>query len=397
MQKVQAVIQQLAVGQGGLCHGQLIASPQTLNWIFDCGSNQTGALAAEIDRLPNHIDLLFISHLDDDHVSGIDRLLAQRSVGEIILPYLSDETRLMMVASASARARLTGTLLDLLSDPVAWFDERGAKRVTFIDGADENGGAGEVFRRPVEPDLREIRTLTTKWTKAPQRRRSTGNARRVPADAALQVVGSDEIGKGSWALDYVFVPHAHPPRRALVKAFAAELAKQFRGRTTEQIVQAARTSKGRERLHRCYDSIWSDHNLVSMSLYTGPTGNGASWESYDHLPPHWSQTRKAAGWISTGDASFASMTRRRSFGRRYDAFAREVGVFVVPHHGAATSWNPAAIYPFVNLHTGLATAGPNGYGHPHPLVISDFARAGVRFHQVSEDPRTLYRLVSRVS
>lgn len=395
--QLHVTIRQQPVGQGGLCHGQLKVATQRLNWVYDCGSNQTDVLAAEIDRLPPHIDLLFLSHLDDDHVSGIDRLLSQRTIDEIVLPYLNDATRVLLVASATARARLSGALVDLLEDPVAWFTARGVQRVTFINWPSENDGEPEESPLlPLTPDGPLIHTLSTKWTRPPQRQSSSGNAERVPADAALIAVGSRR-GSGRSVLDYVFMPHVHPPRSALMKAFSVAIAKRFSSMTHAQIVQSARTAHGRTSLRECFDAIWSDHNLISMSLYTGPTGRGSAWESSDIFPPPWWTEQLASGWISTGDASFQAEVRRRQFARRYAAISDQVGVFVSPHHGAATSWHSAVLDPFVKLHVGLASAGPNGYGHPHSDVISDFVRAGLRFHQVSESPQTLYQLTSRSS
>lgn len=75
-----------AVGQGGFSMGTLYeaSTPQRrlYTYVYDCGSNQLTDLRREIESAQLHfdidevrkIDTLFISHLDSDHVNGIDML-----------------------------------------------------------------------------------------------------------------------------------------------------------------------------------------------------------------------------------------------------------------------------------------------------------------------------------
>lgn len=84
--------------------------------VYDCGtspfiSGHTKSLNHEIDdfksHMPDHrcenptevIDILFISHLDYDHVSGLKRLLNEFDVKRIVLPYITPENRLLFLAS----------------------------------------------------------------------------------------------------------------------------------------------------------------------------------------------------------------------------------------------------------------------------------------------------------
>jgi len=57
--------------------GRIQSGNATLYWVYDCGSNQQDRLSEEILSVAAQgpIDLLFLSHLDSDHVNGVDRLL----------------------------------------------------------------------------------------------------------------------------------------------------------------------------------------------------------------------------------------------------------------------------------------------------------------------------------
>jgi hypothetical protein len=82
--------------------------------VYDCGTSpfikgNSESLNYEIDRFKYHqqhyfphnneIDLLFISHLDYDHVSGLKRLLSEFDVKNIILPYIEKQHRQFFLVS----------------------------------------------------------------------------------------------------------------------------------------------------------------------------------------------------------------------------------------------------------------------------------------------------------
>ena len=78
------------------------------------------------------IDLLFLSHFDSDHVSGIATLAKRAKVGTVVIPYLDELDRIAILAHASATGKLTSTLVGAVSDPPSWFRGRGAMRVVEI-------------------------------------------------------------------------------------------------------------------------------------------------------------------------------------------------------------------------------------------------------------------------
>jgi len=89
-------------GQGLFYGGKIYCreSKQVFTIVYDCGtSGRISNLYEEIDYFKrmnyylekdkeDKIDLLFISHLHYDHVSGIKHLLEKFKVENIILPYI---------------------------------------------------------------------------------------------------------------------------------------------------------------------------------------------------------------------------------------------------------------------------------------------------------------------
>jgi len=81
------------VGQGGFA-GERIGDYVV---VFDCGSiSSTSMVESTIDllsRVVNHVDLLCISHFDNDHVNGIRYLLSYLTVKKVLVSWVPQELR----------------------------------------------------------------------------------------------------------------------------------------------------------------------------------------------------------------------------------------------------------------------------------------------------------------
>lgn len=390
---MRAKVHQRPVGQGGLCEGTLRDGHNVLfRWVYDCGSNQTDALSREISQIRGDLDILFLSHLDSDHVNGVDTLLISCPVTEVVLPFLNDEERVLVIAAASAVGKASGSLLSFAEDPASWLLRRGVRRVTFLTGGDDGEGLDpDRPEKPFPSDPRyedERGRLRWGWT-SPEFGRDAGSIRELPVGASFQVLASSGA---AWTL----VPQVHRANPKLLAAFAGELATRFRACSPATAAHHAATEAGRDALVACYEKIWGDHNLVSMSLFSGPHQVQAdAWFADIFMAPNRRvarEARGAAGWISTGDAKLSVNARRKVFQRFYQAHIPKTSVLIAPHHGAASSWHDDVLESFERLKLGCAAAGLNGYGHPNRKVISSFEDRGVRFVTVGEQSLSGVRL-----
>lgn len=120
MDLIEAYFSFFKAGQGAF-YGGCISTFNHLNpfhcWrvVYDCGTTNwikgnSQSLNNEIDNfkncnchfpneLNNKIDLLFISHFDYDHVSGVKRLLKEFDVKRVIIPYFPKELRKFALCS----------------------------------------------------------------------------------------------------------------------------------------------------------------------------------------------------------------------------------------------------------------------------------------------------------
>lgn len=392
---------QRAVGQGGLFSGELSAGAKPLRWVYDCGSNQPDALQREIAAVSQggDIDLLFLSHFDSDHAGGVDRLLSQAVVREVVLPYLDEATLIITIARDVARGALTGAFVDAASDLAEWFGSRGVERITFVGGRDDEAPSGDGPDLPADPGDGGDGDVTPKWTRAPVEMpdpvtRQAGRRarqRNVPPDAALLLSVPGAL------LNWILAPYAHQPPARLMKAFDAALKRAFGPLSRKAILRRAKEPDARERLRECYDALWLDDNLISMALYAGPLKEVGAEVRIGPDRSHFSHWQNGGGgWILTGDAHLDRRRRRERFLQFYRRFAPLVNVLMLPHHGSIHNHSDLVLYAMPNLAVGYAAAGPNGYGHPHPSVrdaVEGLGRSA--FLQVSHKPKT--RLVMDVS
>ncbi|WP_143106771.1 hypothetical protein [Neomoorella thermoacetica] len=97
------------VGQGLFYTGSI----GDFRFIYDCGSlpmawahkavsNYLDALTVDNEKVKPVINLLVLSHLDLDHVSGIDNLLCNTEIKIALIPYTSPLERLLLAVRHSS-------------------------------------------------------------------------------------------------------------------------------------------------------------------------------------------------------------------------------------------------------------------------------------------------------
>jgi len=137
-------------GQGCFYSGQVRTRKNIpFTFVYDCGTSLTTAiLKNDIRDLKSHlatepgaaIDLLVISHLDADHINQVAYLLDGVKCKMVVLPYLTPLDRLYIYFDAGFDdATDDDDFREFVTDPAAYLVERGAERVIFITGNDENG------------------------------------------------------------------------------------------------------------------------------------------------------------------------------------------------------------------------------------------------------------------
>lgn len=387
---------QYAVGHGGFHHGRVALvredqvpifgsrnprsfevdgpTPQMdFHYVFDCGSESPRSLArslAELQgRLRDDLDILFVSHLHADHVSGLDALIPSASPRTVVAPYLAPEDLAAAALRDHQKGSLSGLFLEYVEDPAAWFTSRGAGRVIFIEPAPDDGEGVPEPPGPLDPDAPDGGVFT--------RGEGTGDFKaelrppRMTALGGLASVGGDGAGGGAvlagngsafrmvysippaaWRYgDWILLPYVHRRSKIELQAFRRSVLRTLGvsgaisdANLRKRIVRCLKDRSGRESLLAVYQAHFgSDHNAVSMSLYSGParvpaSGRGRAYQSFTS-ERGFRAANSPPGWLTTGDSTLKEELRRRPFLDFYRSYLPNVGTLNLPHHGSERNFH----------------------------------------------------------
>ena len=128
------------VGQGGFYSETFRNGSDEINIVYDCGGNSKSSIESYIEnyypsKLNRKIDAVFISHLHDDHINGLDYLLKKCNVKYLFLPQLTDDENLeIMFYSIIKTGAVSNVILQLLFSNVLEGRETEIIRVSHDNG-----------------------------------------------------------------------------------------------------------------------------------------------------------------------------------------------------------------------------------------------------------------------
>ncbi len=395
---------QYPVGQGCFHVGSIEwrRQPEDANfhYVYDCGSKNKTALTHSVKAMAkrlSRIDALFVSHLHEDHVNGLDQLLGAVRVNTVFIPHLSVSATVAGLVADAADTPLSHSLVDASLDPQRWFGERGVSHIVRVRPPPPGKGSVADAGSEGLPPGREPQYAEIDWD---PREARDGDLAKGPAD--LQWMESGEMlapGPEAQTLDWVLVPHVDPELQIDLTRFEGEVANvlglpDLDNLTTRQLADALRDPGQCKSLRGCYIRCFgANHNRVSMSVYSGPNSdpNQQHWSRILPLPLHFLFHRiGVVGWIGTGDAELKDHQVRGAWERSYRKFLPNLSTLLLPHHGSDRNFSPELL-KYQDLACCVASAGdPSQYSHPGVEVIESVRLQGRIFRHVSERPGTLF-------
>jgi len=403
------------VGQGLFFSGSVSrAAGRPFDWVYDCGTSQRSnrklvlrglarlrrrVVSAKSDA---HLDMVVLSHFDEDHVSGVQDLLRHFSVGTLLLPYLSPWDRLLVALSEDAQAG--SDFLSFVLEPTAFLIGLGEGRIGRIVLVPPSGDSAHAPGPGLSPDGPEDTLGTAEDEDLGDLKFPTQGVPAEPDDAGGRDGGLNQpqvavlADGGALILPHIweFVPYNDPQNAHLVddafRALAAPLAETLRrarfNNDPDAVIDAL---EGLKALYATtFGSTSKKKNLISLYLYGGPVapvvsmyeeergfrGRSSSWRiSWRH-----DEGADRVGHIMTGDGYLETTGRWNSFERFYGPHDRlfRTGCLQVMHHGSKWNWQPG-VADRIRPNYAVFSSNPVGeYWHPHSVVLNDFARYGPR-------------------
>ena len=424
--KFITTIKQIPVGQGGFLIGQIEDEHSRIfTYAFDCGSINREHFEQGLKMCAlQKIDILFVSHLDVDHVSGIDALAAQVQIDMVVLPCLDALHLTMIACEAAGNSTLRLSTQSFLTDPFGWLVDRGVKEIIQVQRADDTLNV-----IPYEPDpeaqpdsiivpvpeggdpSRPYTIRSEMVEEAKSVRSGAGTVRTLGEHTSISV----EV-KGKSIPSWLLVPYVHPFPKEAIASFRRAVGKQFphtfAGRSlaskafTKKLIQLLSDKASCEELKACYSIISRDHNKISLSLYSGPqahknnlkisrTNKNFDWpfpKPYQIIHSEDTLIRKNGGaWICTGDANLNQRGTRSAWLKRFGKLLKNVDVFILPHHGSNDSIHDEVIKKLNNSEM-IVCAAAGREKHPHNLLLGRLRSYESSLWHVSENPESGFTL-----
>lgn len=364
----------------------------------DIKNRVSGAFSDDHGTVDDHgIDVLFISHLDDDHVNLIPCLKSfmNHQIRRVILPLLSAEERYMLTGyhlSRSRRGRISDALNSIINNPEEYFGND--TKVTFVRPAD---GERSLMGNEVDDDGVRVDDLQ----------------REVPSLTKISI--GNNLPDSGRMLRWLLIPYNHKPQRyynlkgELKNAFGA-------GFQIANLKDPDFVIKNLKDLRRCYKALPDGINRNSMALYSGPrdgvclasTGKVESRDFWGRCCPDqlvdycfdcglcrvkpfplgvYPIFFCRLGCLYTGDISLADADLTRVFGR----YVRNIGMVQLPHHGSLDSFGTGDLP--IEGQVCIATYGErNSFGHPAYVVKRAVALKGGLWVDVTETDESRFRV-----
>ncbi|MDR7062477.1 MULTISPECIES: MBL fold metallo-hydrolase [unclassified Sphingopyxis] len=340
------------VGHGGFHTGRLqfFRGPK-LNWIFDCGSRRTKKfdeyLRSWITLGNEEVDWLFISHFDTDHVSGLEVLMANAVVKNVMVPYVNERELLGQLLQIIDGGDTSRYIFDLAADPGGYFLSRGAQRVIFVGG----GGDDRILIEtgdPSSPDgsgdgMKECRILIRPAPRSLNSGQIVGAAPNAKVELSEQ---GCEIEIHSLGRQFLFKPFRAPLDQSdddsllvaiqnLVGDASLQNGRPGLGDLAYAVARFSRTAAGRAKLRQVYKLHVGSSNRSSLSLLSMPLPKDAAQSYFEvESPSKTSMSWSVPAWLNTGDAELKATQDLQSWRAHYSAELGHVRVLALPHHGS---------------------------------------------------------------
>lgn len=367
------------VGQGLFMTGRLEGiNGGQFNWVYDCGSTSGASERDKAiqcyrnDLTQRKIDLVILSHFDNDHINGIIKLIEGISVHTLLLPYVPLWQRLLIAIKQGVTE--LDTLFNFYLNP--------AEFISSIEGIDINeivfvppAGPDDIVPGPGETIAPEYPIEGSELEDGPSPDNSEGDL-LLSSSSNVHVRFIRPQGRIVVSSLWEFVPYNDASMLPIVnKAFICRvdrIAKYLLNKTTRR-KQALAILK---RIYKKTFGAAPDHaNLISLFLYSGPLSSKVKFDtlyasaSFDQYPGQYNLAQ-----LSTGDGYLNTIERFLAFKRFYSGGNRldRAGLIQVMHHGARDNWKQglgAELKPAASIFS----SDPNySHGHPHAEVLRDF-------------------------
>jgi hypothetical protein len=324
------------------------------NIVYDCGSisnrKKIPKLIEKYFGKNEAIEALFISHLDKDHMNGVEELLKQCEVKRICFPLITEEMKLALKIKVMIEEAMGNSyskfMKEFVEDPEAAIkkikEDIKIKLIEILPNDEENNKKND--------------NEDTKNQKIKRIKKKSGE------DIAEEIeVLEHSCNENKWEL----IPYNFK-QETRINEFEKKLEKEFGKKISLKEVEKIwkENEDNREKIKKVYESLKGDLNTNSMTLFSGVRQVGKQMQ-YD-------SSYVKVGCLYTGDYEAKGKNKWKTLEEAYTEYWKWIGMIQVPHHGSIRNCNDALISKKAVYF--LSAGEKNTYKHPSQNVVR-----GIRF------------------
>lgn len=410
MRQMEAKFSFYKAGQGSFYGGRIWHHEinKVFTVVYDCGTSpfiagNSQSLNNEITYFKyqphyfprnDEIDLLFISHLDYDHVSGLKRLLTEFKVKNIVLPYIEKKYRQFFLVSFSENDESDNNFslndyTSFIENPIQfilqnsestkiYFVKPNGKTEIAYQGYDDDNQSESVYPRGTTTDIEELNNQP--------------NCSAYENNLQFFI-------RRNWE----FTTYVKGVNEKAITKLQKCLKKKLKKKTDEVLslddLKEIVTTRRKE-AHKCYTDCIGEINSHGLVLLHGPIRfehlcgriysncelsrfqNDYHYHRQHYDDHHFKNNNRAMlGTLLLGDTSINPNNNPIDFPQAFKDKLVNVHVVQVPHHGSSKNWD-FTTFEALNIGANINRWGNrvvavcnfgfgNKFGHPSHEILND--------------------------
>ena len=328
------------VGQGAMYSERFLDKDgnTTFLTVYDCGSQSPRKLEQEISSSfseTDNIDLLFISHLDRDHVNGIKKL--QKSVNginNVVLPLVPSWLKPILLLMADDEVSE-----QIMTSPEDFFKD---SNIIYVRSAWEISDGASLLNLPLQ------------------------------GDESVEIDSGTRIKFSTFGIpDWCYIPYNYD-EVVRVNDFLVEL--QNAGIKESDLSDPCFIDENRPKLQEIYKKVCGSVNDSSLVVYSG--GWHSTYSSRYVCDLFRRSRQSAEACLYLGDSNLHQTDKNASsimvsdLKSRLSAVNSHIGTIQLPHHGSVKNFHGALFSYGLTPKVYFASCGiKRPYGHPSTLVL----------------------------
>lgn len=357
----------LPVGQGAFYLEQFETKDEKINVIYDCGSSTDIEIVKNQIRTNfnkgEEIKIVFISHLHEDHINGLEYLLKYCKVKNIVFPYTSKKDRILLNVDLLYKNN------DISNDDFTY---------KFI-----NDPYGALHNMDLETRLYGVREyhsdIESNWENEVNEGIEIINSGININELTLD---NKSLSKINW--EYITFNFRESKRK---KQFFDNLDNNLKmiGSSLHvvkinDILQQWADPDIRKAIIDAYEKVNGNLNTNSMVLFSGVRdSNMLQWQLklYDYCDcscccnysKYFGCRYKKNGCLYTGDYEAAGKQKWNELKQAFSKYWDYIGCVQIPHHGSYKNYNQE--FAMFAAYFVVSAGCQNKYGHPNGSVIKN--------------------------